>query len=142
MSFKSFFQHAILFLSLTLEIEAFTSLPCASLVTRNRVVLFGAFNKRNKQGDLLKKMNEAKKQKEMTGENSPTADAVDTSQVRKSNDEIKKENDMKRFEQLLNSEAATINYGVDGESDIYMTKKQEEEDIDAGCKCTDGLFSN
>lgn len=87
-------------------------------------------------------MNEAKKQKEMTGENSPTADAVDTSQVRKSNDEIKKENDMKRFEQLLNSEAATINYGVDGESDIYMTKKQEEEDIDAGCKCTDGLFSN
>ena len=55
-------------------------------------------------------------------------------QMRKSDEEIKRENDIKRFEQLLNSESATINYGIDGSTDNYLTKKQEENEINAGCE--------
>lgn len=99
--------------------------------------MYGAFNKRNKQGDLLKKMEEARKQREMTEENgssdgSPHDDYAKSKGKRISDEELKRENDMKRFEQLLNSESATINYDLDSAN--YMTKQQEEEEIDAGCK--------
>jgi hypothetical protein len=105
--------------------------------------LFGAFNKRNKQADLMKKMQEAKRQKEISEggvEASNSSDGADAKQIRKSDEEIKKENDVKRFEQLLNSEAATINYGIDGNSNNYLTKKQEEEEMDAGFRGLDRIF--
>ena len=79
----------------------------------------------------MKKMELAKKQKELSNE----VDNISDDKIRKKSDEeIKKENDMKRFEQLLDSESTTINYGIDGKSNNYMTKKQEEEEINAGCK--------
>ena len=99
--------------------------------------LFGALNKRNKQGDLMRKMQEAKRQREMAeigSDDDDYAKGTNVKTIKKSDAEIKKENDMKRFEQLLNSESATINYGIDGNSMNYMTKKQEEEEMDAGCE--------
>ena len=84
-------------------------------------------------------MEEAKRQREMAEISSSDDDDNDaqgsnTKPIKKSDADIKKENDMKRFEQLLNSESATINYGIDGISMNYMTKKQEEEEMDAGCE--------
>ena len=109
--------------------------------TTTTTILYGAFNKRNKQGDLMKKMQEAKRQREMQEgydveeEGSTRSTTKTSSKIRqKSDEEMKRENDMKRFEQLLNSESATINYDVDGKSGNYLTKKQEEEEIDAGCE--------
>jgi hypothetical protein len=106
-----------------------------SVSKQSSTAMFGAFNKRNKQADLMKKMQEAKKQKEM-GEGGGDTVASDTAakKTKKTDEEVKRENDQKRFEQLLNSESATINYNIDGGSNNYMTKKQEEEDMDAGCE--------
>ncbi len=105
---------------------------------QSTTAMYGAFNKRNKQGDLLKKMEEARKQREMTEGNGssdasfPDGDNAKSKGKRISDEELKRENDMKRFEQLLNRESATINYDLDSAN--YMTKQQEEEEIDAGCK--------
>eukprot|EP00551_Chaetoceros_affinis_P007796 CAMPEP_0203670982 /NCGR_PEP_ID=MMETSP0090-20130426/6919_1 /ASSEMBLY_ACC=CAM_ASM_001088 /TAXON_ID=426623 /ORGANISM="Chaetoceros affinis, Strain CCMP159" /LENGTH=327 /DNA_ID=CAMNT_0050535977 /DNA_START=21 /DNA_END=1004 /DNA_ORIENTATION=- len=126
-----------------------TPKPCSS------TSLYGAFNKRNKQGDLMKKMQEAKRQREMAeggnyddDDDDDGEDGVGRSesaiaghrQTRKSDEEIKRENDIKRFEQLLNSESATINYGIDGSTDNYLTKKQEESEVDAGFKGLNRIF--
>ncbi len=93
----------------------------------------------------MKKMQEAKRQREIAESSTDGGDhgnggnvgttAAAQKKMRKSDEEIKRENDMKRFEQLLNSESATINYGIDGSTDNYLTKKQEESEIDAGCEC-------
>ena len=85
----------------------------------------------------MRKMQEAKRQREMAeigSDDDDYAKGTNVKTIKKSDAEIKKENDMKRFEQLLNSESATINYGIDGNSMNYMTKKQEEEEMDAGCE--------
>ena len=132
----------LLTVSLSVQVDAFVTPNAVS--KHSRTALFGAFNKRNKQADLMKKMQEAKRQKEISEggvETSNSSDGTDATQIRKSDDEIKKENDFKRFEQLLNSESATINYGIDGNSNNYMTKKQEEEEMDAGCKFPKARFS-
>lgn len=103
--------------------------------------IFGAFNKRNKQGDLIKKMQEAKRQRELNemGQDGDTATAATTttgndpsssSVVQQSGEEIKKMNDMKRFEELLNRESATLSYDFD-KSANYLTKQQEEDMLDA-----------
>ena len=47
---------------------------------------------------------------------------------------MKKMNDMKRFEELLSSDSALTNYDFDGGSN-YITQQQENENIDASCKC-------
>ncbi len=96
--------------------------------------IYGAFNKRNKQGDLLKKMEEAKRRREMEemGNDEVATESMNSKKFI-DDDEMKKINDMKRFDELLNSESATINYDIDGAN--YKTQQQEEEEINAGGKC-------
>lgn len=101
--------------------------------------IYGAFNRRNKQGDLLKKMEEAKRQREM--EEKGYGEVTTETKTRKKfidDDEMKKINDMKRFDELLNSESATINYDIEGGN--YKTQQQEEEEINAGAKGVDRIF--
>jgi hypothetical protein len=57
---------------------------------------------------------------------------------RLSDEELKKQNDLRRFQELLDSEATTANYNIGG--DNYKTQQQEEEDIDAGQRGIDRLF--
>jgi len=101
--------------------------------------LYGAFNKGNKQADLMKKMANAKKQRETTDDDGTYAPpvAADT-KGRLSDEELKKQNDLKRFQELLDSEATTANYDIGGSN--YKTQQQEEEDIDAGQRGIDRLF--
>lgn len=95
--------------------------------------LYGAFDKRNKQLDLAKKMAEAKRQKEAREKGlDTTAALVDDKKEdnqRMSDEEMKVINDRKRFEELLNSEAATVNYSIGNGN--YKTSSQEEEEINA-----------
>lgn len=123
---------------LSIQCHAFLTPAALSKPSSTNSALFGAFDKRNKQRDLIKKMEEAKRQREMVeGGDSASGTSFGTAEsstIRKSDEDVKKENDMKRFEQLLNNEAVT--YDIDGKSDNYMTKKQEEEEMDAGyMKC-------
>ncbi len=116
-------------------VQSFTLLPKCSNY-RPCTSLTGAFNKRNKQGDLMKKMKEAKRQREISeGVTTEATNPSGEKKIRKSDEEVRKENDLKRFEQLLNSESATINYDIDGNSGNYLNKKQEEEEVNARCKC-------
>lgn len=94
--------------------------------------LCGAFDKRNKQMDLAKKMAEAKRQKEAKEKGLDTTALVDDKKggnARLSDEEMKVLNDRKRFEELLNSEAATVNYSIGNGN--YKTSSQEEEEINA-----------
>jgi hypothetical protein len=104
--------------------------------------LFGALNRRNKQADLMKKMQEAKKQREMK-ENKNEGHGPDNATQGKnkgwlSDAEMKKQNDLKRFQELLDSESATVNYDISGSN--YKTQQQEEEEIEAGYKGVDRIF--
>jgi len=76
--------------------------------------------KRNKQADLLRKLELAKKQNEKQ-DDAKTQSA----------EEIQKENDRKRFEYLLNSESATVSHMNEYEGSSYLTKEQEEEEAEA-----------
>lgn len=104
--------------------------------------LYGALNRRNKQADLMKKMQEAKKQREMKEHDSegqgPSANTQGSVKGRLSDAEIKKQNDLKRFQELLDSEAATVNYDISGSN--YKTQQQEEEEIEAGYRGIDRIF--
>jgi hypothetical protein len=107
------------------------------VVPRNFVVLEmgkGLNKARNKQADLLKKMELARQQKEgdATDENAPN------SLQRLSSAEIKKQNDQKRFEQLLKQESSNVlsAYTRDG----YLSKEQEEEEISAAISGVERLF--
>lgn len=95
--------------------------------------LYGAFDKRNKQLDLAKKMAEAKRQKEAREKGlDATAALIDDKKEdnqRMSDEEMKVINDRKRFEEFLNSEAATVNYSIGNGN--YKTSSQEEEEINA-----------
>jgi len=122
--------------------EAFA--PTSQIVNKScgctSTTLFGAFNKGNKQAALMKKMADAKKQREIdSGEAVPEpTEAKDKAQDKLSDEEMKKQNDLKRFQELLDSEAATVNYNIGGGN--YQTQQQEEEDLDAGQKGADRLF--
>ncbi len=52
--------------------------------------------------------------------------------------EMKRQNDLKRFEQLLDSESATVNYDIKGGN--YKTKSQEDEEVDASFRGVDRMF--
>ena len=124
--------------SMVASSEAFA--PTSQIVNKScgctSTTLFGAFNKRNKQADLLKKMADAKKQRQVdSGEAVPVTTEV---KGKLSDEEMKKQNDLKRFQELLDSEGATVNYSIGG--DNYKTQQQEEEDLDAGQKGADRLF--
>ena len=94
-------------------------------------VLFGAFNRRNKQADLMKKMQQAKEERE---EKRPEE------KKELSDEEIKEMNDRKRFEELLNREGVTATNYDYGVGDNYLTKEQEEEDMTASQRGVDRLF--
>lgn len=105
--------------------------------------LYGAFNKRNKQADLMKKMQEAKRQREMSEGGETAAAIVEEEEKSKANkrlsdEEMKKQNDLKRFQELLDSESATVNYDIGGSN--YKTKQQEEEEIDSFNRGVDRMF--
>jgi len=108
-------------------------------VGQSRSAIYSAFNRKNKQGELLKKMELAKKQareRELSemGDNLKTI----SDKYRLSDEEIRIQNDRKRFDELLNSESATT-YDMEGGFN-YKTKEQEEEEMNAGCK-SNSFFS-
>ncbi len=79
----------------------------------------GSFgSKRNKQAELQRKLEIAKKQQ-----------SHDQPQTPLSAEEIKVLNDKKRFEDLLNSESATAGIMDEFKEGSYLTKKQEEEEL-------------
>ena len=96
--------------------------------------IYGAFGKVNKQAALQKKMEAAKRQR--NGEDISQEATEATGKL--SDEEMKKKNDIKRFQQLLDAEGGNINYDIDGGN--YKTKLQEEEEIDAGFRGVNRLF--
>jgi len=96
----------------------------------------GSFNKRrNKQAELMKKMELAKKQKL---EKSGQGDSDKDTKSKMTAEEIKVRNDRKRFEELLNSESVTHMSELGGGT--YLTSKQQDEEIDAAFTGVDRLF--
>ena len=109
------------------------SLRSISFSNMNTSLFMGAFNKRNKQADLQKKMALAKKQKQEKESGGSSRENIDEkSNLKLTAAEIKEINDRKRFEDLLNSESATHMSELGGGT--YLTTQQEEEEIDAACK--------
>ena len=90
----------------------------------------------SRQMELAKKMALAKEQalrKKQVGGNEN--EAVDNKEMdRVPDEEIKRRNDMKRFEDLLNSESATASSEFNSNSG-YLTRTQEDEAATAGCEC-------
>jgi hypothetical protein len=84
--------------------------------TKLKMGSFGG--KRNKQAELQRKLEIAKKQQ-----------SQDQKQTPLSAEEIKILNDKKRFEDLLNSESATAGIMDEFKDGSYLTKKQEEEEL-------------
>lgn len=108
-------------------------------VPRNVVVLEmgkGLNKARNKQANLLKKMELARQQNDPAS--TTAADDAPKSLKSLSNAEIKKQNDQKRFEQLLQQESSNVlnAYSKDG----YLSKEQEEEEITAARAGVERLF--
>ena len=87
----------------------------------------------NKQAELRRKMELAKKQKQ-----NPDQTAPDEKEGRLTDQEMKERNDWLRFEELLKKGSATSlnDYSADG----YLTKNQEEEEIKAARSGADRLF--
>eukprot|EP00978_Attheya_sp_CCMP212_P000563 scaffold1101_cov52-Attheya_sp.AAC.4 len=98
----------------------------------------GQMNKRNKQADLMKKMQLAKQQAQ-TDDPSTASSAATANDNNKgltgtsaalTEEEIKKSNDMKRFEDLLNREGATTRMS----DDSYRTEEEELNEATASWK--------
>jgi hypothetical protein len=99
------------------------------------------YHKKNRQGDLLKKLEIAKeqaRQRQLSGDE-PGGDKGKTI-YQLTDEEIKIRNDRKRFEELLKSEAAT-SYDMETTS-VYKTIQQEEEEMNAGCKLQESIGSS
>jgi len=134
---------ALLFIVLFIDVEGFqvaTSLSISSTAKGSSTVLYRAFHKKNKQADLLKKLNDAKQTRENVDGTDEPAKVSSTSEPRLSDEDMKKANDLKRFEQLLSSNSGTMNYELDGDGTNYLTKKQEEDNLDAGSQSVNRLF--
>jgi len=133
----------LLFIVLFIDVEGFqvaTSLSISSIAKVSSTVLYRAFHKKNKQAELLKKLNNAKEKRENDDGTDEPEKISSTSEPRLSDEDMKKANDLKRFEQLLSSNTATMSYELDGDGTNYLTKKQEEDDIDAGFQRVNRLF--
>jgi hypothetical protein len=89
----------------------------------------GAFDKRNKQADLLAKMKEAKDKKSgaIGDDKQEFAESGPSSSLTAK--EMKEIYDRKRFEDLLNSDAATVAIMDEFGEDSYRSKSQEEEEL-------------
>jgi hypothetical protein len=99
---------------------------------KNVVVFMGkGLNKaRNKQGELARRLELAKQQRE---------DSVpDEQKAMLSDEEMKIKNDRLRFEEMLRSTAVAI--GNDFESGGYLSQEQEEEEIDLARAGVDRRF--
>mmetsp|Transcript_11937 Transcript_11937/g.13694 ORF Transcript_11937/g.13694 Transcript_11937/m.13694 type:complete len:328 (+) Transcript_11937:59-1042(+) len=95
---------------------------------------------RNRQAELQKKMVLAKQQAAEEKENNDDSSGVDS---RLTDEEIKEQNDRKRFEKLLKSNTAATMSIANGDkflSDNYLTTEQEEETIDAYRQGVDRIF--
>jgi len=133
----------LLFIVLFIDVEGFqvaTSLSISSTTKGSSTVLYRAFHKKNKQADLLKKLNDAKQTRENVDGTDEPEKVSTTSEPRLSDEDMKKANDLKRFEQLLSSNSGTMNYELDGDGTNYLTKKQEEDNLDAGSQSVNRLF--
>mmetsp|Transcript_15332 Transcript_15332/g.18160 ORF Transcript_15332/g.18160 Transcript_15332/m.18160 type:complete len:296 (-) Transcript_15332:252-1139(-) len=133
----------LLFIVLFIDVEGFqvaTSLSISSTAKVSSTVLYRAFHKKNKQAELLKKLNNAKEKRENDDGTDEPEKISSTSEPRLSDEDMKKANDLKRFEQLLSSNSGTMSYELDGDGTNYLTKKQEEDDIDAGFQRVNRLF--
>ena len=87
---------------------------------------------RNKQAELQRKMALAKQQAaQKASENDDDGSSSKGAKARMSDEELKEANDRKRFDELLNSQSASI--GAKS-SDSYLTQEQEEENIEASRK--------
>uniref|UniRef100_A0A7S4JJH5 Uncharacterized protein n=1 Tax=Odontella aurita TaxID=265563 RepID=A0A7S4JJH5_9STRA len=93
-----------------------------------------------RQMELAKKMAMAKEQtRKKEGGNDVTEPAEgDKKKTKLSDEDIKRRNDMKRFDDLLNSESAILSEfnGASG----YLTKTQQEEAATAGFKGIDRVY--
>jgi hypothetical protein len=78
---------------------------------------------RNKQAELMKKMSEAKKEKE-----DPKAVETSGATMKLTNEEMKEANDRRRFAELLKTSAVSMN---DVASNGYLSREQEEAEIAA-----------
>lgn len=129
------FTIPVFFLSIS---DAFIT-PQHARFSRSNTAIFGAFNKRNKQADLMKKFEDAKKRREMNeaglSEDEETKEITDTLSDR----EIKERNDRKRFEELLDRDTI-LGGGDDLSGTNYMTRKQEEENANASYKMSNRAF--
>mmetsp|Transcript_7537 Transcript_7537/g.18465 ORF Transcript_7537/g.18465 Transcript_7537/m.18465 type:complete len:319 (+) Transcript_7537:37-993(+) len=92
---------------------------------------------RNKQAELQRKMELAKQQAAQKASENDDGSSLKGAKARMSDEELKEANDRKRFDELLNSQSASI--GVKS-SDSYLTQDQEEENIDAFRKGVDRFF--
>eukprot|EP00531_Pseudo-nitzschia_arenysensis_P004564 CAMPEP_0116136282 /NCGR_PEP_ID=MMETSP0329-20121206/11638_1 /TAXON_ID=697910 /ORGANISM="Pseudo-nitzschia arenysensis, Strain B593" /LENGTH=280 /DNA_ID=CAMNT_0003631133 /DNA_START=101 /DNA_END=940 /DNA_ORIENTATION=+ len=93
---------------------------------------------RNKQAELQRKMMLAKQQAaQKANENDDDSSTGGKQKLRMTDEELKEANDRKRFDELLNSQSASI--GAQS-SDNYLSQEQEEENIDAFRKGVDRFF--
>jgi hypothetical protein len=90
---------------------------------------------KNKQGDLKRKLEIAKKQKKAAEE----TDGNDQDQS-SSAQEIRERNDRLRFEELLKQSSVSAAVLNDFSADGYLTREQEEEEINAARAGVERLF--
>uniref|UniRef100_A0A7S1YVU1 Thioredoxin-like fold domain-containing protein n=1 Tax=Ditylum brightwellii TaxID=49249 RepID=A0A7S1YVU1_9STRA len=97
----------------------------------------GAFNRKNKQLELQKKMAQAKKLRQ--GDPSPTESEKEKEKKKRLSDEkMKVKNDRQRFEELLEKETAS--FMGDYDETGYKSLSQLEEETDALAAGIDRLF--
>jgi len=115
------------------DVAAFSSLPGCKILNAHRLSTeIGMAKKiRNKQAELAKKMEIAKQQ--------AAQEALEESgtEVKLSDEEIKKQNDRKRFEELLSRQPVGLS---DLSAGNYLTKEQEEQDMNLRRSGQDLLF--
>ena len=106
------------------DVVALSSLQGCKISNAHRLPMeLGMAKKmKNKQAELAKKMELAKQQAALE-----TSEEKDGSVGKLSDDEIKKQNDRKRFEELLSTQPVAM---TDLSADSYLAKEQEELDMD------------
>ena len=101
--------------------------------------LFKGAKNAQKQLDLARKMAAAKEKKQTGKEDVADDDGSAAKNKKKSSEDVKAENDRRRFEDLLNSETAAAMSEFNKGSG-YLTKAQEEEAATAGFRGVDRKY--
>eukprot|EP00586_Coscinodiscus_wailesii_P004866 CAMPEP_0172483426 /NCGR_PEP_ID=MMETSP1066-20121228/10459_1 /TAXON_ID=671091 /ORGANISM="Coscinodiscus wailesii, Strain CCMP2513" /LENGTH=258 /DNA_ID=CAMNT_0013247315 /DNA_START=242 /DNA_END=1018 /DNA_ORIENTATION=- len=91
----------------------------------------GGLNKKKggKQADLARKFAMAKQKKQPKNVSAPSEATAEERKL--TPEEIKERNDRQRFDDLLNSEAATQSYMNEFGGGRYLSKQQEEDEVNA-----------